>query len=307
MATLEQLVVKNFSLNGRNYKRVDTLGAFLSLEEAIQSVADGSIKPSTDSVNVRSIVYVLANTGFHFYEWSNSLGSFTEIGRGDASGVLANAYIRLQGTDELIEFEQMQPGNPAYCMLNLDFDFSITIKIPIIDTPENGQRIKLIENGQNAIQINVGSGNYGLYFTDGTISAGVNVFSEVVANDELTFVYTASDKKMCYYINGTNKKTLSLSDRTNNANGKIKIGAPTGAERLKGGVDNLVVYNVALSSNDTDEIKNAVPIEQRTAHGDAVAYCKLGEAVYPSIVDQKGNLNDGELKNGSPDDFVPIS
>lgn len=307
MATLNNLVLNKLSMSGRNYKRVETLGAFLSVDEAAQSVADGSIVPNPDSVNVRSIVHVISSTGFHFYEWSNALGAFTEIGRGDASGVLANAYIRLQGTDELIEFEQMQPGNPAYCMLNLDADFSITIKIPLIDTPENGQRIKLIENGQNAIQINMGSGNYGLYFTDGSISSGRSVFTEVVANDELTFVYTASDKKLHYYINGQHQKVLNLSDRTNNADGKIKIGAPTGQDRLKGGVDNLVVYNVALSSNDTAEIAAAVPIEQRTAHGDAVVYCKLGEAVYPSIVDQKGNLLDGVLKNGSPDDFVPIN
>ena len=188
MAILDNLFLKKLSINGRNNKRVETLGAFLSLSEAVQSVADGSIVPNSDSVNVRSIIHVISSDGFHFYEWSNSLGAFTEIGRGDASGVLANAYIRLQGTDELIEFEQMQPGNPAYCMLNLDHDFSITIKIPIIDTPENGQRIKLIENGQNAIQINMGSGNYGLYFTDGSISAGVNVFSEVTANDVITVI-----------------------------------------------------------------------------------------------------------------------
>lgn len=307
MATLNNLVLNKLSINGRNYKRVETLGAFFSVDEATQSVADGSIVPNSDSVNVRSIVHVISGTGFHFYEWSNALGAFTEIGRGDASGVLANAYIRLQGTDELIEFEQMQSGNPAYCMLNLDTDFSITIKIPLIDTPENGQRIKLIENGQNAIQINMGSGNYGLYFTDGSISAGVNVFTEVVANDELTFVYTASDKKLRYYINGQNEKVLSLSNRTNNADGKIKIGAPTGQDRLKGGVDNFAAWAINLSNNDLAEIAAGVPLESRTAYADAKVHCKMGEDLYPHISDLKGNLVDGELKNGSPDDFVPIN
>lgn len=303
---LDTLSTKKLAIMGRNYKRVETLGAFVSLDEAIAQVAEGKVTPDSDSVNVKSVVQVFDSTGLHFYEWAHSLTQFTKIGRGDASGVLANAYIRLQGSDEHVEFQQMQSGNPSYCLLNLDVDFSTTIKIPVIDTPENGQRVKLIENGQNAIQINISNGNYGLYFTDGTTSAGINVFSEVVANDELTFVYTASDRLMKYHINGTLKGTLNLSNRTNNVDGVVKIGDATGLDRIKGGIDDFVIYNVALSSNDMQQVKDAVPIELRDCHTNATSYCKLGEALYPNIVDQLGNLVDGQLKNGSPDDFVPI-
>ena len=299
--------MKKLKVAGANGKRVDLLGKFLSLAEATAAVSNGSIVPDSDSVNVKSVIDVYGVSGLEHYEWSHSLGAFTRIGRGDGSTALANAYIMLQDTDEHIAFQQVTGGNPASCLLNLDTDFSLSIKIPVNDTPENGQRIKLIENGQNAIQINMGANNYGLYFTDGSISAGINVFSEITANNELTFVYTSSDKKMKYYINGLLKGTLALSNRTNNADGNIKLGKESGADRLRGGVDNMVVYNVALSSNDMQQVKDGVPIESRDAHGDAVAFCPMGEDVYPTVSDSLGNLVDGQLYNGSPDDFVEIS
>lgn len=300
------VTTRKLKVAGANGKRVDLLGKFLSLAEAQAGIANGSIVPDPDSVNVKSTVEVYSNSGKYEYEWSHSLSAFTQIGRGDGSTALANAYIMLRGTDEHIGFEQVQAGNPVSCLLNLDTDFSLSVKIPVIDTPENGQRIKLIENGQNAIQINMGSGNYGLYFTDGSISAGVNVFSEITANNELTFVYTSANKQLKYYINGLSKGTLSLSNRTNNADGNIKLGKETGANRLRGGVNDMVVYSVALSSNDIQQVKDGVPIEQRDAHGDAVAYVPMGEDVYPTVSDKLGNLQDGQLYNGSPDDFVEI-
>lgn len=300
------VTIKKLGIAGRNFKRTDLLGVFDSLQEANDAIADGSIVPDSDSVNVKSNVQIDKAGGPFTYVWSHSLSAFVSLGHGDGSGMLANAYIRLAGTDELIEFEQMQPGNPTYCLLNLDVDWAASIKIPLIDTPENGQRIKLIENGQNAIQINMGSGNYGLYFTDGSISAGVNVFSEVVANDELTFSYNATSKTLLYYINGANPKSMSLTNRTNNANGKVKIAAPTGSDRLKGGVNDLVIWDHTLSSNDTAEIAAGVPLIDRTAYSSVVSHLPMGEDVYPHVGDIKNNLIDGVLVNGSPDDFVAI-
>ncbi len=297
---------KKLKIAGRNGKRVDTLGQFLTLQEARDSVTDGSIVPDADSVNVKSIVDVLSDKWYK-YEWSHSLSDFVQIGRGDGSSVLANAYIRLAGSDEHIEFEQMQAGNAADCILNLDKDFSLSITIPLIDTPENGQRIKMIENGTNAIQFNIGSSNYGVYFTDGSLSQGANVWVEIAANDELTFVYTASTNYMAYYINGVYKANLALANRTNNADGNVKIGMPTGANRLKGGVDNFIAWDYPLSANDLVEVASGVAIESRTAYPAAVAYCRMGEDVYPHVSDLKGNLQDGALINGSPADFVAIT
>ena len=55
------------------------------------------------------------------------------------------------------------------------------------------------------------------------------------------------------------------------------------------------------------KVAQAVAMESRAAYSSAVAHCKMGEDLYPHVSDLKGNLQDGTLVNGSPDDFVEIT
>ena len=41
-------------------------------------------------------------------------------------------------------------------------------------------------------------------------------------------------------------------------------------------------------------------------YSDLSFYCKLGEDTYPDVTDEKGTLTNGELFNGSSDDFKDI-
>lgn len=299
--------MKKMKMAGANGKRVDTLGSFVSLEEVISQQQAGFIIPDPDFVNVKSVVKVYGVHGYKEYEYSHSLTSWVEIGRGDGSQVLANAYIRLAGTDEHIEFQAIPNGASADCLMNFAKDFTLTVKIPVMDTPENGQQVKLFSNGSNAIQFTMGNSNYGIYVNDGSINAGANTWFEWTANNELTFVHDATAKTIRYYVNGVSKATVNISNRVNNSDGNFKIGGMIGSHLLKGGIDDVAAWDIKLSDNDMQQVRDNVALVDRSAYSDAIVHCKCGEDVYPHVSDLKNNLVDGTLVNGSPDDFVAIT
>jgi hypothetical protein len=82
-----------------------------------------------------------------------------------------------------------------------------------------------------------------------------------------------------------------------------------------GGVNNLIGSDMEFSGPFVEEYfqnQSSNPdnpdafFQQAEFYPDLTFYCKLGEDVYPNVSDEKSTLTNGELFNGSADDFKDI-
>ena len=65
-----------------------------------------------------------------------------------------------------------------------------------------------------------------------------------------------------------------------------------------------VAAKVVLTDDEIAEfMQGGGPISEMAMYASLSTYCKLGEATYPSLVDQKGTLSNGQLLGGQPSDF----
>ena len=81
-------------------------------------------------------------------------------------------------------------------------------------------------------------------------------------------------------------------------------GANFSAVRLdRVGVDNLLCMTSALDDTQIEEYMHSSDHCTLSYFASVFACASLGEEAYPSIVDKKGNLQNGVLSGGSADDF----
>lgn len=307
MGVIKTAGVKRLIRNGKLGNRLIDHGAFFSLPEARTAVADGTIELVSGESNV-NVVMVMdrVEKNILWYEWSFALNDFTAIGHGDSNPPgLANAFIRLTGSDEFIGFENCT-GTPAENFLKWadGNDWTLYMKVPELLNAQNSQYVSIVSHGNNNIIARMGGTNHGIYVNGETsYQAGINTWVAITANSEIIFRKIGTG--MEYWINGVKRGTVNVSSYTDGTNGIIKFGSGSG-ELLKGGVDNIVIWDKAISSNDLNEIYAGTPVESTVVYNDAIVHLKCGEDVYPAVVDHKGTLTGGELFNGRPEDFVEI-
>ena len=81
-------------------------------------------------------------------------------------------------------------------------------------------------------------------------------------------------------------------------------GALFQGDRWQGGVNDLIAAKQVLTDDEIAEfMQSGGPIEEMAMYASLSTYCKLGEATYPNLVDQKGTLQNGQLLGGQPSDF----
>lgn len=307
MGIIKSVGVKRLIRNGKLGNRVIDHGAFFSLAEARTSVSDGSIELVTGEGNVNVIMVMdRVEKNILWYEWSFSLNDFTAIGHGDSNPPgLANAFIRLTGSDEFIGFSSCT-GTRAENLLKWSNgnDWTLYMKIPELLNAQSGQYVNIVSHGGNNILARMGGTNHGIYVNGETsYQAGMNTWYPITANSVI--IFKKIDGYMEYWLNGFKRGNLNISSYTDATNGIIKFGTGS-ADFLKGGVDNIIMWDKAISSNDINEINSGAEVESTVVYGDAIVHLKCGEDVYPTVVDHKGTLTGGELFNGRPEDFVEI-
>ena len=86
------------------------------------------------------------------------------------------------------------------------------------------------------------------------------------------------------------------------------FGGPGGATfsgvRLdRTGVDNLIAFTSVLDDAQIQELFQSSDHTSLSFYSSVFACASLGEEAYPTVLDKKGNLQNGVLSGGSSDDF----
>ena len=320
MAVIDKLAVNTLKLRGAGEIFHNLERFFVSRDEALQSVSNGDYVPTAGVINA---VFILGE-GVVIYNFD--LQDFVHITALQSAGNQANRYINLDGVNDYIEFSNA--GDV------LDFTKSWSVGVTLVGvTGGTGQYfMSLLSRGGVHITLGAtaGSSNWGLYVTsnDSLYSADKRAQANtwVAPGDfsRLLFTYDAASKRLKYYIGNPDsgvyamRANLLISDAmiaNQNVAGGLCVGkswAGEGGEswsgkNWNGGLNNLIVSNMVFTGPHLDEFfQSGEQFAEMELYSDVVSYCKLGEDTYPNVSDEKSQLNDGELKNGTPDDFVDI-
>ncbi len=338
MATIDILGINSLAIKGLGdqFNTFDRL--FQSKEDANQAVETGDYVPKPGKLNT----VLIAGEEQAIQFWSFDLGLFCSISEFKNAGNQANKYIRLDGNDSYIEFDNAGP------VLDFTQDWTIGFTLVGIQGPPSSNKITLLSRGGvhitlQALEIAEDPDqevffNWGLYvtsdndLTDPGKRAQANTWYAPGNFSRLLFTYDATAKKLKYYIGNTsngnheNRATLNISQTMidgQDITGGLKIGAAFTGEggayfsgiNWNGGVNNLIGAGIHFGPFYVQEYyqNQSVDPENPDAffasasfYDDLAFYCKLGEDTYPDVTDEKETLTGGELINGSANDFKDI-
>lgn len=319
MNAIDTLAVNTLALRGKGVEFNKFSRMFKSKSDALASIDSGDYSPTAGQTNA----VIILGEGIMIYSFD--LLDFIHISQFVHAGDQANRYIKLDGVNDHIEFDNA--GNA------LDFtkDFSIGVTLVGVGHPSTPVKYKLFGRGGVQITLLASTGsNWGLYVTSDNDL--YNADKRAQANTgyapsdfgRILFVYTATDRRLKYYLG--DPSTGVFAQRANllipqtmvdgqNITGGLDIGKPFSGVggsgfsgvNWQGGVNNLVVSSMAFTGPHlTEYFQTGEAFTEMELYPDLTAYCKLGEDVYPNISDEKGLLTGGLLVNGSADDFADI-
>jgi hypothetical protein len=333
MAVLNTLAVNTLALRGAGNEFNKFSRFFKTLEEARESVASGDYNPTEGVTNA---VLVL---GAGIMIWSFDLQDFVSLADFAGAGNQSDKYIELDGVNDYIEFTGLTNG--AADVLDFTKDWSIGVTLVGVTGPASSSNMALF--GRGGIQINLkaqaGSTNWGLYVTsdndlyNGAKRAQANTWYAPSDFSRILFTYEAATRRLKYYLG--DPATGVYAQRANLAIPQSMVdgqnlgstlcvgkswsgvgGAGFSGINWDGGVNNLVASDIVLSGpfiqeyfQDQSGDPDALSSDSFTTaeyYPDLVAFAKLGEDVFPNVVDSKSNLTGGALISGTASDFVDI-
>ena len=320
MATLQTLAIDKLMLRGKGNEFNGFGRMFKSKQDAVDAVASGDYNPTEGQVNA---VLVLSE-GIMIYSFD--LADFVHISEFSAAGNQANRYIELDGVNDYIEFTN------AGDVLDFTKDWSIGVTLVGVTGPASSAKMSLFGRGgvQITLQAQAGSTNWGLYVTsdndlyNAAKRAQANTWHAPSDFSRILFVYTASDKRLKYYLGDPSagvfaqRANLAIPQTMvdgQNITGGLCIGkeftgvggAVFSGINWHGGLNNLLVSNIAFSGPHlTEYFQTGEAFTAMELYSDVVAYAKLGEDTFPNVTDEKGLLTGGALINGTADDFKDI-
>ena len=122
-------------------------------------------------------------------------------------------------------------------------------------------------------------------------------------------VLTWDGSNIKLFVNGTEEDSQSKTT-INNSTQTLSIGAfsnptQTGFNgEIKGYIDEVSVFNTALSSSDVSDIYNSGTPTDLSSYSSLVSWYRMGDGdTFPTITDNKGS-NDGTMTNMASDDIV---
>ena len=319
MNTIDTLAVNELALRGKGLEFNKFSRMFKSKADALASIGSGDYVPTPGQTNA----VIILGEGIMIYSFD--LLDFVHISQFIHAGDQANRYIKLDGVNDHIEFDNA--GNA------LDFtkDWSVGVTLVGVGHPSSPVKYKLFGRGGVQITLIASTGsNWGLYVTsdndlyNGDKRAQANTWYAPGDFSRLLFAYTAADRRLKYFIG--DPSTGSFAQRANllipqtmvdgqNIASGLDIGKPFSGVggsgfsgvNWQGGVNNLIISDMALTGPHlTEYFQTGEEFTEMELYPDLSAYCKLGEDVYPEVSDEKGLLTGGTLVSGAPDDFADI-
>jgi hypothetical protein len=320
MATIETLAVNELSFRGKGNEFNKFSRLFKSLQDARDSLASGDYDPVEGQLNL----VIVAGEGIMYFSFD--LNDFVSISEFSAAGNQANRYIELDGVNDYIEFDN------AGDVLDFTKDWTIGVTLVGVTGASSAQNMTLFSRGGVHITLKAqeGSTNWGLYVTsdndlyNAAKRAQANTWQAPSDFSRLLFVYTASDKRLKYFIgdpstgNYVQRANLAIPQTMvdgQNITGGLCIGKSwtgTGGSSFSGinwhgGLNNLIVSDMAFTGPHlTEYFQTGEAFTEMELYGDVTAYAKLGEDTFPNVTDEKGLLTGGYLANGTADDFKDI-
>ena len=329
MSQLQNLAVDKLSLRGLGSQFNSFERLFQSKADALEAVATNDYIPIPGKLN--TVLIGGEQKSIQFYSFD--VLDFVPLSEFASVGNQSNKYIDLDGVNDYIGFSN------AGDVLDFTKDWTIGITLVGLTAPSGIENFTLFGRGGVQITLKASSStNWGLYVTsnndlyNATSRAQANTWYKPEDFSRILFVYDSSAKRLKYYLG--DPSTGSYAMRANLAipqsmidsqdiNGGLEIGqnwTGTGGSYFSGvnwngGVNNLIGSHIKFTTpfiteyfqNQSSDPDNPDAFfTQAEFYNDLVFYCKLGEDTYPSVTDEKGLLLDGELYNGSSDDFKNI-
>ncbi len=331
MSVLSTLLIDQLKLRGLGNTFHGFGRFFTSLAEAQQAIADNDYSPVAGEINA----VIVGGVGIMVYSFD--LNDFVEITELDAASNQSNKYIDLDGANDYIEFTV---GAGTDHVMDFTKDFSIGITLVGVTGPSATAKMNLFSRGgvHYTLSANAASTNWGLYVTsdsdlyNGAKRAQANTWYAPSDFSRILFTYNATTKRLKYFLGEPSTGTYAM--RANLAipqtmvdgqdiSGNLSIGkswSGVGGSGFSGihwngGVNNLICSNMEFVGPQLDEFFQTQatdpdnPSDAFTGlelYPDVTAYCKLGEDSYPEVTDERDNLTNGTLVNGSEDDFKDI-
>ena len=158
-----------------------------------------------------------------------------------------------------------------------------------------------------------------LYHT--TARANANTWVPITADSRIVYMYDHTAMKLSYYLGSRTEGTYTrrahisipqtmVDTQVNGGNLSISssFGGPGGGTfsgvRLdRTGVDNLIAFTSVLDDAQIAEMFASTEHAGLSFYSSVFACASLGEEAYPTVLDKKGNLQNGVLSGGSADDF----
>jgi len=330
MNILDTLGVNSLSLRGYKEEFNTFERLFKSKEEALQAVAELDYVPTPGKLNTVLIGGEQKSIQF----WSFDVQDFVPLSEFSAVGNQSNKYIDLDGVNDYIGFDNSD------AVLDFTQDWTTGITLVGVTAPSSTEKMTLFSRGgvHITLQASAASTNWGLYVTSNddlfnvTSRAQANTWYRPQDFSRILFVYCSTSKRLKYYLGDPStgdyamRANLSIPQSmidSQNITGGLKIGegwSGTGGSYFSGvnwngGVNNLIGSGLKFTSPFIEEYfqnQSSDPdnpdafFTQAEFYDDLSFYCKLGEDTYPTVSDEKSNLTNGELYNGSPDDFKDI-
>lgn len=320
MNVLDTLAVNTLALRGKGVEFNKFSRMFKTKQDAIDSVGSGDYVPTPGVTNA----VIILGEGIMIYSFD--LEDFVHISQFIHAGDQSNKYIDLDGVNDHIEFDA-----GVYDALDFTKDWSIGMTFVGLDHPSSSKKYSIFGRGGVQITLQASTGtNWGLYVTsdndlyNADKRAQANTWHRPGDLGRILFTYSATEKRLRYYIG--DPSTGSYAMRANlaipqsmvdgqNTSGGLAIGKPfTGVggsgfsgHNLEAGVNNMIVSGITMTGPQLDEyFQTGEEFTAMELYPDLVAYCKLGEDAYPAISDEKSLLVNGQLVNGSADDFKDI-
>jgi len=319
---LQTLGVETLSLRGYGTEFNSFSRFFKSKDEGLLAVATNDYVPEPGKINA---VLML---GEGIMVWSFELLDFVNITELSGAGTQSPKYIELDGVDDYISFPNLAGGSEN--ALDWSQDWSLGVTLVGVEPGYDGNNVCLFRNGGCSINLKRGGSNWGLYVTsddnlfDSATRAQANTWYAPGDFSRILFTYCSATQRLKYFlgepVSGTYAMRANLFIPTSMVSGQnhgteLQVGkswsGPGGAyfsgAAWDGGVNNLIVSGTELIGPQIDEFfQTGEDFTTHEYYSDIAAYCRLGEDTYPDVVDDKGNMTNGELVNGSAEDFKDI-
>lgn len=330
MNILDILGVNKLKLRGKGNEFNGFDRFFRNKQDAEESQSTNDYQPIPGDLN--GVLIAGEEDSIQF--WSFDLQKFEPLSDFQSAGNQASKYISLDGVNDYVGFSN------AGGVLDFTKDWTIGLSLVGVTGPSSPENMTLFSRGGVHITLKAqkGASNWGLYVTSDndlfnvTKRAQANTWYAPTDFSRILFVYCATSKRLKYYLGNPSNGQYAMRANLRipqsmidgqNISGGLKVGdnwSGVGGSYFSGvnwngGINNLIGSEIKFTTPFVEEYFQNQSIDPDNPdafftgaefYDDLSFYCKLGEDTFPQVTDEKGNLADGEMYNGSAEDFKDI-